>query len=44
MCVKVIFNNGEANIGEADIDAANGTVHEIDGVLTPQAGGVIPAK
>lgn len=40
----MIFNNGEANIVEADIDAANGTIHEIDGVLTPQAGTTIPLK
>lgn len=32
----VIFNNGEANIGESDIDAINGTIHEIDGVLAPR--------
>lgn len=40
----VIFNQGEANIGESDIDAVNGTIHELDGVLTPQAGTSIPLK
>ena len=42
----VIFNNGEAQAvdGMTDIDAVNGHIHGIDGVLTPQAGGSIPLK
>lgn len=42
----VIFNNGEGQCedGLSDIDAINGHVHGISGVLTPQAGGTIPVK
>eukprot|EP00624_Nannochloropsis_granulata_P005705 evm.model.NODE_40553_length_18732_cov_22.576180.6 len=42
----VIFNNGEAECvdGLSDIDAVNGHVHGISGILTPQAGGTIPVK
>lgn len=42
----VVFNNGEATAAEGmtDIDAVNGHIHGIDGVLTPQAGGAIPLK
>jgi len=42
----VIFNNGEAQCvdGMSDIDAVNGHIHGISGILTPQAGGSIPVK
>jgi uncharacterized surface protein with fasciclin (FAS1) repeats len=40
----VEFNRGEAFGAETDIETLNGTIHGIDGVLTPQEGGVIPLK
>jgi len=40
----VEFNRGEAFGVETDIETTNGTIHAIDGVLTPQEGSVIPLK
>jgi uncharacterized surface protein with fasciclin (FAS1) repeats len=40
----VEFNRGEAFGVETDIETTNGTIHAIDGVLTPQEGDVIPLK
>merc|ERR1711988_400788 len=40
----VEFNRGEAFDQKTDIETTNGTIHGIDGVLTPQEGTVIPLK
>jgi uncharacterized surface protein with fasciclin (FAS1) repeats len=40
----VEFNRGEAFGQKTDIETTNGTIHGIDGVLTPQEGTVIPLK
>jgi len=40
----VEFNRGEAFGQKTDIETANGTIHAIDGVLTPQEGTTIPLK